>query len=338
MSERLEQQSSTGMRGQVAIVTGAGQGLGRAEALALAAEGVSVVVNDVLDERASRVVEEIRQAGGRAVADASSVMTPEGGQQLTRTAVHNFGTVDIVVNNAGFLRPGNFEDLTIQDINDVLDVHLRAAFYVTQPAWSVMKAKGYGRVVMTGSSAGMFSQAANSNYVAAKAGIFGLARALATEGEEFGVKVNAVLPFAATMISTNNPIPGNQAARERVGASYEGEILNRREPSTVTPLIVHLASPECVDSGDVFSACAGRFARAFVALGPGWVSPSRDISVEHLRANWHNVRRAEPLTEPRTLFDEVATVIRDLDELGNRESPRGRTSGEHGEHPEAHDA
>ncbi|NEW69266.1 MULTISPECIES: SDR family NAD(P)-dependent oxidoreductase [Streptomyces] len=302
------------LAGHVAIVTGAGQGIGRAEALALSARGASVVVNDLIEERAQEVADTIVGAGGRAVADTSNVGEPAGGEAITAAAVEAFGTVDIVVNNAGFLRPGWFEDLTVDDIDSILDVHLRAAFYVTQPAWRIMKAKRYGRVVMTGSSAGMFSQAANSNYCAAKAGVFGLARALSQEGAEFGINVNVVLPFAATMISKNNPIPGNQEARERRGAAYRGEIQNRRDPELVAPLVVFLAEPDCDTNGDVFSACAGRYARVFAALGQGWLSPRAEgVTVEDLRDNWAAVCSANAISEPRTLFDEVAEVVRVLD-------------------------
>ncbi|MFD2421894.1 SDR family NAD(P)-dependent oxidoreductase [Amycolatopsis pigmentata] len=304
------------LAGQVAIVTGAGQGLGRAEALALAARGARVVVNDLHEERAREVVEAIVAAGGAAVADTSDVSEPDGGEAITAKAVASFGTVDIVVNNAGFLRPGRFEDLSIDDIDSILDVHLRAAFFVTQPAWRVMKAKGHGRVIMTGSSAGMFSQAANSNYCAAKAGVFGLARALSQEGAECGINVNVVLPFAATTISVDNPIPGNREMRERHGAVYRGEIEKRRAPELVAPLVVLLAQPDCAANGEVFSACAGRYARVFAALGRGWLSPrANGVTVEDLRDNWAAVCSADPISEPRVLFEETAEVINALEAL-----------------------
>ncbi|GAA1853334.1 SDR family oxidoreductase [Pseudonocardia ailaonensis] len=315
MSEPVRMVPQT-LAGQVAVVTGAGQGIGRAEALALAERGAKVVVNDLLEDRAAQVVDEIGQAGGEAVANTSSVTSAEGGAELTRLALERFGGLHVVVNNAGFLRPGPFGELGADQIDAVLDVHLRAAFHVTQPAWRVMKEQRYGRVVMTGSSAGMFSQAANSNYCAAKAGVFGLARALATEGEDHGIAVNVVLPFAATTISVENPIPGNQEARERRGAAYRGEILRRRDPALVAPLVAHLASPACRDNGDVYSVCGGRYARVFVALGPGWIAPEpTGITAEDLEANWAAVRSTTTVSEPRTLFDEVAEVVTALDGL-----------------------
>jgi NAD(P)-dependent dehydrogenase (short-subunit alcohol dehydrogenase family) len=302
--------------GYVAVVTGAGQGIGRAEALELAARGAQVVVNDVDETRAAAVIAEIAASGGTATASTDDVTSAAGGRSIVDRAMDAFGAVHIVVNNAGFLRPAPFEELSIEQIEDVLDVHLKAAFLVTQPAWRVMKSNRYGRVIMTGSSAGMFSQGSNSNYCAAKAGVFGLARALAFEGADLGIGVNVVLPFAATTISTRNPIPGNQQTRERFGAAYRGEILNRRGPELVAPLVAYLASPACSSNGDVYSACAGRYARVFAGIGKGWLAPdSSSITAEDLEENWEAVRSIDHVSEPRSLYDEIATVIDALESL-----------------------
>ena len=135
---------------QVVIVTGGGRGLGRAYCLELAARGASVLVNDILEDSADQVAAEVRQAGGKAVASRASVATPEGGREIVESALEAFGTVDALINNAGILRNNLFEDLTVEQIDAVFDVNLRGTFFVTQPAWRIMKEKGYGRVLLTG--------------------------------------------------------------------------------------------------------------------------------------------------------------------------------------------
>ena len=183
--------SDLGYDGKVAIITGAGGGLGRQHALLLAGRGALVVVNDLggsIDgtgestSAAERVVEEIRAAGGEAVADHNSVATPEGGAAIVQTAVDSFGRVDIVVNNAGILRDKSFNNMGPDLLGPVLDVHLAGAFYVTQPAWLHMREQGYGRIVSTSSAAGIFGNFGQTNYGAAKMGLVGFSRVLAVEG------------------------------------------------------------------------------------------------------------------------------------------------------------
>jgi NAD(P)-dependent dehydrogenase (short-subunit alcohol dehydrogenase family) len=306
-----------GLRGRVAIVTGAGQGIGRAEALELATHGCLVVVNDLELARADDVVAEITASGGAAVAVAASVSTVEGGEAITTAALDAFGTVDILVNNAGFMRPAVFEDLTVQQIEQVVGVHLLGGFYATQPAWRVMKAKGYGRIVFTGSSAGMFGQGANSNYCAAKAGVYGLARALAYEGEAHGIGVNTVLPFATTDIGVRDPVPGVQAQRERAGATYTGAIAARRGTETVAPLVAYLASAACTESGGTFSACGGRYARVAAGVGDGWLAPDHAaMSLDQIEAHWASISKDPVRHEPANLFEEVRAVVRALEAQG----------------------
>ncbi|WP_240436867.1 SDR family NAD(P)-dependent oxidoreductase [Streptomyces sporangiiformans] len=193
--------------GRVAIVTGAGGGLGREHALLLASRGARVVVNDiggsmagegVDDAPAAAVVEAIRERGGQAVADSHSVATPEGGRDVVRTALDAYDRIDIVVNNAGILRDKPFHEMTPDQLDPVIDVHLKGAFHVTVPAWSVMREQGYGRVVNTTSAAGLLGSARKSGYGAAKAGLLGFTRVLAVEGAAHGIRVNAVAPVAAT--------------------------------------------------------------------------------------------------------------------------------------------
>ena len=160
--------------GQVVIVTGGGRGIGRGHCLDLARRGAAVVVNDMAPEHADAVVDEINGAGGRGVPSYDSVATPEGATAIIATAVDAFGTVDAIVNNAGFMRNGWFEEQTRAMLDAVLDVHVKGAFFVTQAAWPVLREKGYGRIVMTSSAGGLFAMQGEANYAAAKAGLFGL--------------------------------------------------------------------------------------------------------------------------------------------------------------------
>jgi NAD(P)-dependent dehydrogenase (short-subunit alcohol dehydrogenase family) len=190
----MESMSGISLEGDVVVITGAGGGLGRAHALEVARRGASVVVNDVggpgegEPSPADSVVAEVRAAGGEAVASTDSVATPDGGHAIIRTAIEHFGTVDAVVHNAGVWRHVPFAEMTPENLDPVLDVHLRGAFFVIQPAWSAMVAQGHGRIVLTSSGAGAFGREEGANYAAAKAGLLGLCRALAVEGEQHGIR------------------------------------------------------------------------------------------------------------------------------------------------------
>jgi NAD(P)-dependent dehydrogenase (short-subunit alcohol dehydrogenase family) len=310
---------ATEVSGDVAVVTGAGRGLGRAYALELGRRMAKVVVNDMASAEADAVVEEIVRAGGQSVAVCASVATPAGGQAIIDAAVEAFGTVDIVVNNAGFLRPGYFEDLTPDRIDDVLEVHLRGAFSVTQPAWRIMKEKGYGRVVLTSSSSGLFSHHGLSSYAAAKAGLYGLTKALAFEGRDHGVKVNAVLPYARTTITANDPVPDLDdvwAAAMPAGVSRASIPAARQDPAVVAPLITYLVSRGCEVTGEAFSACAGRFARVFVGVAEGWLAPAAaTVSAEDLEEHLDAIRDTSRASIPRWMFDEWADVAKRVAEL-----------------------
>src|SRR5438105_879159 len=186
--------------GQVAVVTGVGRGLGRAHARDLARRGAAIVANDPgRDEAgvswADHAVAEIEAAGGSAAASHDSVATPEGGRAIVELALERFGRVDVVIHNAGSFNLGNFEDLTAAAIDDVLDVHLKGAFWVCRPAFEDMLERQYGRIVLTSSSAGLFGMGGLANYAAAKAGLLGLGKALAIEGADLGIKANCVLPY-----------------------------------------------------------------------------------------------------------------------------------------------
>jgi NAD(P)-dependent dehydrogenase (short-subunit alcohol dehydrogenase family) len=302
--------------GQVAIVTGAGRGIGRAHALELAARGASVVVNDIggigtsEGPWADAVVNEIEAAGGSAVASHDSVMTPEGGCAITALALRTFGTVDILINNAGFLRRGMFADMPMEHVREVIDVHLMGAFHVTQPAWKVMMAKGYGRVLMT-SSAAAFGMQGNCNYASAKAGLIGLSNALAEEGRARGVLVNSILPYAKTMITVDSPAVGPDA-KHNVG--LQDALGPRMTTGSVVAAALYLVSSQSAVTGDSISALAGRYARAFFALNAGWCRQDVEtIRPEDFADHIDEIMNASGIVDPGNLGGELEIVAQELE-------------------------
>lgn len=285
--------------GRVAVVTGAGGGLGRGYALELARRGARVVVNDlggaVDGSGASRqaadvVVEEVEAAGGEAVANYDSVSTRDGGAAIIQTAVDAFGTVDIVVNNAGILRDKSFANMTLDEVDAVLDVHLKGAFYVSHPAFKVMKEKGYGRFVHTSSASGIFGNFGQANYGAAKAGLVGLSNVLAIEGEKYGIKSNAIAPTAKT----------------RMTEDLLGPFAEMFDPDQVTPMVVYLCSEASDYTHQVFSVGGGRYARVFIGTNSGWFAGQGKVpSVEELADNMDTVRDISEYEIPMNNNDEL---------------------------------
>lgn len=283
--------------GKVAVITGAGGGLGRQHALLLASRGALVVVNDLggsVDgsgsnaSAAQKVVDEIVAAGGEAVANHDSVSTPEGGEAIIQTAIDAYGRVDIVINNAGILRDKTFHNMTPDLVDSVIEVHLKGAFNVTRPAWIRMREQGYGRIVSTSSAAGIFGNFGQANYGAAKMGLVGFSRVLAAEGAKYNIKANVIAPLALT----------------RMTESLMGALGEKLDPSLVTPIVAWLAHEDCDVTGEIYSVGGGRVARVFIGETVGYVNPN--LTLEDIRDNWSQIRDTEGYTIPATLPEETA--------------------------------
>jgi NAD(P)-dependent dehydrogenase (short-subunit alcohol dehydrogenase family) len=301
-------------RDQVVIVSGAGRGLGRLYALELARRGAAVVVNDLGGTMAGdgadgavadTVVAEIRGAGGTATASYDSVDTPEGGAAIVATAVDEFGRLDAVVSNAGIFHTAPFDELMSDEWRRMLRVHLDGAFHLSQPAYRVMKAQGGGRFVFIASSAGLFGQPNSAHYAAAKAGTMGLANVIAIEGAEHGILANCVLPFGYSRMVW-------EIVGDRDDVEPGPGFLHAIEPELVVPAVVFLASRACDLTHHNFSACAGRFARAFVGLGRGWVADGDTPTADDIAAHLEEVAASDPYTIPGSIFDEIFGVCEQL--------------------------
>jgi NAD(P)-dependent dehydrogenase (short-subunit alcohol dehydrogenase family) len=291
------------VRGQVAVVTGAGRGIGRAHALELARRGAAVVVNDVVPENADAVVAEIHAIGEEAIANSDDVSRPEGGVSLIGAASERFGKVEIVINNAGILRGGYFEDLDPTVMESVVSVNLMSAVWVTHAAWPLMQQQRYGRVLVTSSGSGMFAHHGLADYAASKAGLYGLTKALAYEGREHGILVNAVLPMAAGKQAEVQPIP------DRHKFPPIPALTGRTDPALATAMAVYLVSPGCSVTGEAFSTLGARYARVSVSLARGWVAPiPEEVSPEAIRENLDEVRAMDDALLPENLFDEMIAV------------------------------
>jgi len=270
---------------QVAVITGAGGGLGKQYAQLLASRGARVVVNDTggsvtgtgsNTDAAHAAAEEIRRQGGEAAADTNSVTSPEGGQAIIDTALRSWGRVDIVINNAGIVCDAPFEDVTADRLAPLLDVHLKGAFYVTRPAWKVMREQRYGRILNTCSAAGILGAERMSNYGAAKTGLIGLTRVLAAEGADHDIKVNAIAPIAYTrMLAHSVDGAGQQddTSAQAVLDDLVGQYLQNLDPALVAPVAAFLTHPDCPVSGEIYTVGAGHVARFFIGRTKGFIQP-----------------------------------------------------------------
>ncbi len=300
--------------GQAVIVTGAGRGLGRLYALEFARRGAAVVVNDLGgtvrgegsdSSVAEQVVAEIEQAGGTAVASHESVASAEGGEAIVRTAVEKFGRLDAVVSNAGIFGTVAFDDLQAADWRRMLNVHLDGGFYLSQPAFRVMKAQGYGRFVFISSSAGMLGQAEAAHYAAAKAGLVGLTNVISIEGAEHGILANTVLPTGYSRMVTATAGDLEQYPED----SEIFQFFKAIDPELIVPIVAFLASRSCSVTHHNYSACAGRYARVFTGLGEGWLAkPGSDPTADDIDAHLAEISATEPFTVPGSIYDEVAGI------------------------------
>jgi len=271
--------------GRVAIVTGAGAGLGRNHALELAKRGAKVVVNDLGGARdgsgssesaANKVVEEIKALGGEAVPNYDNVATVEGGENIVKTAIDSFGRIDILVNNAGILRDKSFAKMDEANWDAVISVHLKGTYCVTRPAYLKMREAGYGRIVFTSSGAGLFGNFGQGNYAAAKLAIAGLANVLKLEGGKSNIKVNVLAPIAGTRM-TEDILPP--------------QLFEKMKVEFVTPAVLYLCAEECNDSGIVVNAGCGYYSRSAILTGPGAIlTDGKEIPTpEKIMENWDKI-------------------------------------------------
>ncbi len=269
---------------RVAVITGGGRGLGRAYALLLAARGAKIVVNDpgvsmsgdsTEEGPADALVAEIRAAGGQAVASLDSVATPEGAKAIIQTGLDAFGRIDILIHSAGNVRRGSLTELSYEDFESVLAVHLKGAFNMVREAMPLMTAQNYGRIVLTGSINGLYGKANNATYAMCKAGFMGLSNTAAIEGKDAGIKSNVIIPAAVT----------------RMSAGIDTSKFPPMEPEMVAPAVAWLSHEDCSISGEMLVAMGGRVARAFVAESEGVYRP--EWTIEDMAADIDAIRAAE---------------------------------------------
>jgi NAD(P)-dependent dehydrogenase (short-subunit alcohol dehydrogenase family) len=296
---------------QVAVITGAGGGLGRQYALLLASRAARVVVNDIggsvtgdgSDAAAAQAVAD-------EIADSHSVTSPEGGQAVIDTALNAWGRVDIVINNAGIVRDAPFEHMTADRFEPLLDVHLKGAFYVTRPAWKAMCEQGYGRILNTCSAAGILGAAGMSNYGSAKTGLIGLTRVLAAEAAGRDIKVNAIAPIAYTRMLAHSVAGAAQPDDPAVQALLDdlvSQYLQRLDPALVAPVAAYLTHRDCPVSGEIYTVGAGHVSRFFIGRTKGFYRPG--LSIEDVRDHLDEIRDEAGCTVPGGTADEMSELF-----------------------------
>ena len=308
---------------RVAIITGAGNGLGKDYALEMARRGARVVVNDLGGSgagvgasatAADRVVEQIKDAGGEAIANHDSVATREGGAAIVQAALDQWGRVDICISNAGFLRNNRFEDITDEQLDAILDVHLKGAFYVGQPAYRAMRKNHYGRFVFTGSASAMYGHAWQANYAAAKGGLMGLSHVVAIEGSAYGIKSNLLLPTAHSRLA--DEMNAGFMEIPEFAASLQTADFSASEGRVVvpfnTPLVLYLASEQCQSTHGIFSSNSGRYAKVGICAAEGWVAPkgATPPAPEDIARHFDRIVDLSVQHEPKTVYEEFGAVAK----------------------------
>ncbi len=277
---------------KVVIVTGSGNGLGRSHALQFAQRGAKIVVNDLggaidgsggSSEAAEKVVDEIKQNGGEAIANGSSVTDKAGVKKLVEDTMAAFGRIDVLVNNAGVLRDKSFGKMTLDDFEFVVDVHLMGSVYCTKAVWPIMVEQNYGRVIMTSSSSGVYGNFGQTNYGAAKLGVVGFMNSLKIEGQKYNIKVNSLIPVAATRM-TESLMPK--------------EVLEKLQPDVVSPAVLFMAS-EDAPTGIMLSAGAGVYALAQIIQAPGVALTGDDANPDKIAERWNEI---SDMSEAKALF------------------------------------
>eukprot|EP01117_Protostelium_nocturnum_P010789 TRINITY_DN3887_c0_g1_i1.p1 TRINITY_DN3887_c0_g1~~TRINITY_DN3887_c0_g1_i1.p1 ORF type:complete len:326 (+),score=120.64 TRINITY_DN3887_c0_g1_i1:76-978(+) len=289
--------------GKVVVVTGAGNGLGKTYALMFGSRGAKVVVNDLggavsgeggaSHRAADAVVEEIKKAGGQAVANYDSV---EHGDKIIKTALDTFGRVDVVINNAGILRDKSFVKMTDKDWDLIYTVHMKGAYSVTKAAWNAMREQGYGRVIMVTSAAGLYGNGGQANYSAMKLGLVGFAKTLAIEGQSKNIKVNVIAPLAASRM-TESILPP--------------DLLALMKPEAVSPLVGYLSHDTCEETGQVFEVGAGWIAKVRWQRTEGaLLDATKAITPENIRDNWGKVNDWNKVSYPTTISESFSELMK----------------------------
>ena len=269
--------------GKVAVVTGAGGGLGRSHALLLGSRGAKVVVNDLggapdgtgeSKMMADKVVEEIQAAGGEAVPNYDSVATMEGGANIINTATDSFGRIDILINNAGILRDVSFLKMPEESWDIIFSVHVKGAFCCSKAAWPIMREQQYGRIIMTSSAAGIYGNFGQTNYSAAKMALIGLGQTLALEGKKYNIHSNTIAPIADSRL-TATVLPD--------------DIRKKLKPEYVSPLVAYLCSEQCEATGSLFEVGAGSFFHLNWYRSEGSTLKTEDVTIENVAENFSKI-------------------------------------------------
>ena len=293
---------------KVAIVTGAGGGLGRCHALQFAERGAKVIVNDLggavdgsggSSEAADKVVEEIKAMGGDAISNGSSVTDKAGVKKLVDDAMAAYGRIDILVNNAGVLRDKSFAKVTLDDFEFVVDVHMMGSVYCTKAVWPIMVEQKYGRIVMTSSSSGIFGNFGQSNYGSAKMGVVGLMNTLRIEGQKNNIKVNSLVPVAATRMTENLGMPD--------------AVFDSLKPESVSPAVIFMSSEDAPD-GVMISAGAGVFAMAEIVHSEGIALKGDDLNADMLAEKWSEASDMTNSKALRSGAEHTAHIFKKLSE------------------------